>query len=343
MKALMASPFAVISNKIASHRAAQAIIYADQIKQSGVDITVNTAGENYHSDFNKFNILYVYHGNDWGGTLNLFGGLSDSPIIDNLINLSKFKGEVYSLIIPFPDYYQMVVKRMEAGNVDPKWHQVDWENIKRMINAPVIDPNKLSIYRNAAVGDSHAISMYRPGWMINSVPFKTLHGALKQGLKSFLPIPNIEYDNIEFYFGNIDIRHHLMRQAIPANATIELVQRYFEQAKELNINVKIYEPLPIEDPSRKLPKTGYYKGTPFYGSWEERSAIRKIFITECEKQQTNKVKLYSWNRHMLNERRQLDFKFMEKPKSVHLSREHYPHWQGLEYNNIIMSGLSDFI
>jgi len=343
MKALMASPFAVISNKIASHRAAQAIIYADQIKQSGVDITVNTAGENYHSDFNKFNILYVYHGNDWGGTLNLFGGLSDSPIIDNLINLSKFKGEVYSLIIPFPDYYQMVVKRMEAGNVDPKWHQVDWENIKRMINAPVIDPNKLSIYRNAAVGDSHAISMYRPGWMINSVPFKTLHGALKQGLKSFLPIPNIEYDNIEFYFGNIDIRHHLMRQATPANATIELVQRYFEQAKELNINVKIYEPLPIEDPSRKLPKTGYYKGTPFYGSWEERSAIRKIFITECEKQQTNKVKLYSWNRHMLNERRQLDFKFMEKPKSVHLSREHYPHWQGLEYNNIIMSGLSDFI
>jgi len=344
MRALLASPFATISNNTASHRAAQAVIYADQIKQSGIDITVNMAGDNYYEDFNKFDVLYVYHGNDWGGTLNLFGGLSDTPVVDNLINISKFKGTVFSLIIPFPDYYQMVAKRMEGNDsVDPKWHDVDWDNIKRMVNAPVVDPNKLSIYRNAAIGDSHAICMYRPGWMVNSVPFKTLHGALKQGLKSFLPIPNIEYNELEFYFGNIDIRHHLMRQADPATATIELVRKYFEQAKELNTNVKIYEPLPIEDVSRKLPKTGYYKGTPYYGTWEERTAVRKIFITECERQETDRVKLYRWNRHMLNSKGELDFKFMEKPKSVHLSREHYPHWQGLEYNNIVVNGLSEFI
>ena len=67
MKALLASPFSAISSNLASHRAAQAVIYADQINRSGVDITVNMGGGNYITDFNKFDVLYVYHGNDWGG------------------------------------------------------------------------------------------------------------------------------------------------------------------------------------------------------------------------------------------------------------------------------------
>jgi hypothetical protein len=37
---------------------------------------------------------------------------------------------------------------------------------------------------------------------------------------------------------------------------------------------------------------------------------------------------------MINPAGELDFKYMEKPKSVHLSREFYPHWQGWEYNGL---------
>ena len=37
---------------------------------------------------------------------------------------------------------------------------------------------------------------------------------------------------------------------------------------------------------------------------------------------------------MFNDRGELDFKYMEKPQSVHISREYYPHWQGWEWNNL---------
>ena len=39
-KTLLLSPFTPISKNIASHRAAQGIIYTDQLKQSGIDDTL---------------------------------------------------------------------------------------------------------------------------------------------------------------------------------------------------------------------------------------------------------------------------------------------------------------
>jgi len=38
----------------------------------------------------------------------------------------------------------------------------------------------------------------------------------------------------------------------------------------------------------------------------------------------------------MNDKGELDFEHMEKPKSVHLSRASYPHWQGRKW-----SGLSE--
>jgi hypothetical protein len=37
---------------------------------------------------------------------------------------------------------------------------------------------------------------------------------------------------------------------------------------------------------------------------------------------------------MINGIGELDFKFMEKPKSVHLSRQAYPHWQGKKWSGL---------
>jgi hypothetical protein len=186
------------------------------------------------------------------------------------------------------------------------------------------------------MGDSHAICMYRPEWMLNSVPFKTLHGALKMGLKSFLPTDKVNFKKLEYYFGNIDIRHHLMRQSDPEAATRDLVKNYYDACKsitaDLGCEIQIYEPLPIENESRSIPKTGWYEGTPFYGSWDERDNIRNIFIDEATKQQGNGVTLFRWCDKLKNNKGELDFKYMEKPQSVHLSREFYPHWQGREYN-----------
>ena len=353
MKALLTTPFTPISKNVSSHRSAQGVIYADQIKSSGVDLDIAMTG-NIPEDYNQYDELYVYHGNDWGGTLNMFGGVKEYGNIDEVIRLSKFKGKVYSIGIPYPDYYNMLKPRIDSTEgAHPDWKLVDWDNFQRIQNeADIVHPNEMIMSRSIAIGDSHAICMYRPGWQVNSVPFKTLHGALKTGLQSF--IPEGEFDNIEFYFGNIDVRHHLMRQDNPVDATKKLAVEYMRQAMMIadkyNAKVKVYELLPIENESRKLPKTGYYKGTPFFGSQGERNYTRLIFRDECEKYQAigrhdPDVKVYRWVDRMINGKGELDFEYMEKPKSVHLSRNYYPHWQGLEWNGVrheVTNTLEDF-
>jgi hypothetical protein len=182
-------------------------------------------------------------------------------------------------------------------------------------------------------GDSHAICMYRPGWFVNSVPFKTLHGALKEGLQSFI---QPHHEIAEFYFGNIDVRHHLMRQANPEQATRDLANRYYEQLSQLDLaKVSAYELLPIENESRALPKTGYYKGTPFYGPWEHRETVRLIFKDEMKKLcAQGSVNFIEWTDYLKNDKGELDFEHMEKPKSVHLSRDSYPYWQGRKWSGL---------
>ena len=88
--------------------------------------------------------------------------------------------------------------------------------------------------------------------------------------------------------------------------------------------------LPIENESRKIPQSGYYKGQPFYGSWSERNDFRNQFNDYIEKE----YGIIRWTQHLYNELGELDFKYMEKPQSIHLSREFYPYWNGMETNSL---------
>lgn len=330
MKTLVTSPFTHISSNIYSHRAAQAAIYADQLEDSGCDVHLDRTGD-IHPDINSFDTICVYHGNDWGGSLNLFGGMKNYGNIDNLIRYSQFKGTVWSLWIDHPKYSEMLEPRMK-GDIHPDWHKVDWENLKR-IEHRAFTVKEIKSTNRVVAGDSHAICMYRPGWHVNSVPFKTLHGALKEGLQSFIS-PNHEI--AEFYFGNIDVRHHLVRQPNPEEATRDLANRYYEQLSKLDLaKVYAYELLPIENESRALPKTGYYKGTPFYGDWASRETVRLIFKDEMKKLcAQGSVNFIEWVDYLMNDKGELDFAHMEKPKSVHLSRDSYPHWQGRKWSGL---------
>ena len=90
------------------------------------------------------------------------------------------------------------------------------------------------------------------------------------------------------------------------------------------IILKLFKHLPIENESRPLPKTGYYKDAPFAGSWAERTELVKQFnqlVTDMCKR--NDWKTWQHPEVYLNSFGELTFDVMEKPKSVHIAREYY--------------------
>jgi len=321
MKNIINCPFIPIAKRAASHRGAQGVMYGDQIREKYGHCDVNYGGE--ITDHNSYDALWVYHGNDYSGGLNMFGGVYGFPYVQNTVNFSQFKGKVYSIGMDFPPYHQMIKNKLEAAKkeIQPEWYDVDLDNLERMHleSIRVNYPNETS---RLVIGDSHSICMYRPGWTVNSVPFKTLNGALKEGFDTFIPY---EVKELECYFGNIDIRHHIIRLGEKVE---DLADRYMEEARKYN--AKIYELLPIENESRKIPQSGFYKGQPFYGSWSERNEARNRFNDYIEKE----YGIIRWTSHLYNSQGELDFKYMEKPQSIHLSREFYPYWNGLETNSL---------
>jgi hypothetical protein len=341
MKVLLTQPLSPVSNKIHSHKASQGVIYADQLKHAGHDVTINFTGSDI-IDYNQYDAVYLYHGNDWGGSVNMFGGVEGYANTRYLARLSQYKGKVYSIIFDMPKYSDMIKPRVDKCDNPPiEWSTVEWDNLKKIeAEAETVDPNLVKRYDKIAIGDSHAICMYRPSWMNVSTPFKTLHGAINMGFDKF--IPEASYSQIEVYFGNIDIRHHLMRQENPEEATISLAKKYINEciliSQVYGAHVTIWELLPIEHESRILPKTGYFKGTPFYGTWAERNNLRNIFNTYIKQH----YQVYEWTEGLLNAAGELDFEKMEKPKSVHLSRASYPQWTGAEWNTPTDGGLSSF-
>jgi hypothetical protein len=365
MKAVIAAPFIPMSFQTSSHRAAQGIIYADLLKHYHTDnihaslSRPSVQGEgakeaNKTEDFNAYDRLYIYHGNDRKADstdLNFFGGTKQFPHAYNIRNISRFKGEVYSLEMDMPDYATMLENKF-AGHarkdpdmelIVPEFLQVDIENLRKMQERAITLKPQHPTWDKLCIGDSHAICMYREGCNVNSVPFKTLHGALEMGLDKFINKDNVKH--IECYFGNIDIRHHLCRQEDTKQAIRDIVDRYVEQVGSLDMESKvIYELLPIENERRSLPKSGWYMGEKFHGSWAERNDARLYFKEYCmQKVQGTDIEFREWlTPSYYNELGELDFKAMEKPKSVHLSREYYPYWQGLEYNNIEKNSLEDF-
>lgn len=331
MTSLITGTINHITPSLGSHSGARAHVYADSVKQSGKSIKLNYKSEKI-DDYNKFNSIYVYHADYDGKSLNLFGGLKNIDAAESLYILSKYKGDVYSLGLDFPNYSDAILNRLK-GKIDyPEiWDKIDIEGLRAIESRAktLFYPNKTD---KMVIGDSHSISMYRPGWMVNSVPFQTLHGALKLGLESFIE-PNLS--NLEIYFGNIDIRHHINRRNNPEEAIKILTDELSRQCIDLNKNiksVKVYEPLPIENESRKLPKSGYYKGEPFSGSWEKRNEYRDIFVNNLVE---NNIDVIRWSDYLKNSSGELDFKFMENKQSVHLARHSFPYWQIIEKKNTL--------
>lgn len=316
------------SSKEASHKSAWAYLLAAQLKSIGLDAEViNKSG-----DIHQYDVWLVALPMEFAGSYNLFGGATDEPAL-RMQRLLDFQGEVFCLNREMPDVGAFAQSRMKSCS--PIWAELDIEGLTQKCKD--IKTLDLTLDSNTFVlGDSHSVSVWQPGSNISRNDGKTLFGVLKEGMNSYIPKGT---KHLITYFGNIDIRHHLCRQDKPVESVKKLVKDYFEHLKSLNIEkVSVVKLLPIEFEDRRIPKTGWYKGTPFIGSQRERTQLMQIFNEEV----SNLSTIYNMNviewpiDWYTTDPKYFADTYMEKPGSVHLSRAYYQYnFITLEKNKVL--------
>ena len=191
--------------------------------------------------------------------------------------------------------------QVEKGRADLTFGQLfpnDVEKIKRA-TLPGTPSYFQKDYKSNKLtfGDSHAISAWLEGSKCSRNDGLTLNGAINRGFDSFIDEMEMsEINTLRFYLGNIDVRHHLCRLYPDVkeacfeaeNLARNYVHEVLKMKNQYNVkHVGIVELLPIEHECRRLPKTGNYKGQPFWGTAEERMQVRNAFndkITSLQEQ-----------------------------------------------------------
>jgi hypothetical protein len=265
MSKVITSPATNIPLHEKSHVRGWSLTWADRLNAE--------INERCTQDIMQYDKVYLDHGVNWSGALNLFAGADDSVFERFNRLLAVGAGKVTSLDWEMPDYGAFLAKRLNAAStskqITAEWCEAVSNFCKEVehIKFDSIGHTWLSW------GDSHTPA-YAPNGHKNAVLKKdgrTLFGALKERLLDDIEVkPGVE--GVTICLGSIDVRHHLCR---PESADLDkLLQEYRNQAvrfrDRIGVTVELCAPVPIEFESRKIPKTGYFKGTPFFGTREER-------------------------------------------------------------------------
>ncbi len=326
MRTVILSPFYPVADKIdTSHRAGWARYWANETKAEL--LTTKTMAK--IEELKKGDQILCYHGMEFKGQLNLQSGLTEEILArtKRLLDAAKRGVQLVSVDQGMPNYGALLGERgMDPTSAD-KLTKVCAKAGRLLV------PNENP--RQFIFGDSHALSLYREETSIYRNDSLTLHGALQRGLFKMLDDfafeTEVSYDRVEVltvYFGNIDIRHHLLRPELPITAMKDLVTEYGKQLVEVakaypHTTIEVVLPLPIECESRPIPKSGWYKGTPFYGSWSDRHRIRKDMARMLRAMaKKHGFMVYEHPKHFLDGDK-LSFNSMEKPRSVHIRPSEY--------------------
>ena len=303
-----------------SHNAAWVRLYRNMIQSAGwEDITI--LGN--HDTYEGYDVMIFYPGISYNGNINFFFGVDDN-VVRRFARIQDFEGPTFVLNHDMPLIGATVRKRLDNKSTSINVGQLRLDDLDRICeNTQRVDyVEKTS---KLCFGDSHCFSAYKPGYMVCRNDGLTLYSTVRDGLKNIIEEKSgfdvADIKDLTLYIGNIDIRHHLIRQEDPYEKCHWMVRELGHQIKSLNIkNVEIVHALPIENVSRKLPKSGYYKGTPYYGTWEERTKLVNTFNTTVDRICIeNGWSVFRWPEKFLNENGELDFEHMERPKSIHLS------------------------
>ena len=256
------------------------------------------------SIWNEYERLYILEGvNYQENTFNFIGGPQPEHKA-KLEAMANYKGLAIAVNVPID--LNAFNKRF---NIDHQFTAINCIDFARL---------HANNTKKLVRGDSHSLSAWRPGFGLDRTDGKTLFGFLKEA-DSLVKEWNKKYDEVVLYFGNIDIRFHLMRQDNPAEAVGDLIRRYIEFAKKLN-NATLVNLLPVEHESRKLPGTGLYLKQPYFGTRQERL---RLVDTANRIMNNSGLKTLQWPNEWIDEDGMKMFEYMEPKQSVHLKPKYY--------------------
>lgn len=268
---------------------------------------------------------YIEHGVNFGGTLNLFGGATKE--IYDRINRVAAHPNVVSLDFDMPDWGDQLKKRIGAPTtytgITEQWCDALSLRLSKVQSLKQQDLLQVSSkFDGISVGDSHTPAFSRLTDIVLRENGKTLYGTLKRGLitefRGLKP-----FGNVTFCYGSIDVRHHILRHE---NFNLDdMLDEYVRQAvtiqKEHGCDISFTTPVPVEYEDRRLPKTGYFKGTPFYGSRQDRLDLTYRIIEGLNKRKVNVIMPPEEWYKMDGEKYAKTY--MENSSSVHISPQYY--------------------
>lgn len=307
------------SSRKESHKSSWPYLIRMQLRSIGIQSDVLSKSDDIHG----YDVWLISLPMEFKGTFNLFGGATEE-VAARIRRLSEFQGQIYILNQDMPDVGAFVQSRMKSAcdswkELDPQVYTDISNKIQRV---DLLLESDTFIY-----GDSHSVSVYEPGANISRNDGQTLHGFLKRADR-FDPPEGTK--RIILYMGNIDVRHHIFRQEDPMAALDGLVRRYALFAKHLKFSptteyVGLVHLLPVEHEERRIPKTGWYKGTPFAGTRKQRSdAVKEFNRLLDELSVDHGYDVISWPKEWYSmDPEKFAEQCMEKPGSVHLSRSAY--------------------
>ena len=270
--------------------------------------------------------LYIDHGVNFSGGLNLFGGVNDE-MVEQLQHILSASPRIISLDIVMPNYCDMLENRIGAPS-SSKLLTTDF--IRRLRGALNDATTQVYPYTRptwVTCGDSHSTAYARRGSEVHRENGLTLYGLLNDWQRRFIDTRHRRYENligITIVVGSIDVRHHLLRQHAPRIAATTLIKQLCDRAcelEQLGYRVELCVPVPVEDECRRIPKTGYYKGTPFFGSVSERQDmtmhVRDELIREWDNVISPQLEWYTMDPIVYAK------EIMERGGSVHIAPTQY--------------------
>ena len=356
-----------------SHRAGWALMYSKQLNAPLIhnneipddcDTLYIEPGMEFSGELKSFNM--ALSGKMWNGLYKRMKRIADFVdrggkiiTIDHTIDGIGVKDWGERLYSRKKNYDAQILK----GKADSTFGQLfpnDVELIKRGTQAGTPSIHQKDIRSHSlTLGDSHALSAWVEGSKCSRNDGLTLNGAINRGFDTYIDDMNMDdFHRLRLYMGNIDLRHHLCRINNDLCGAVrdaeDLARRYVEETLRVKNKygfnyVEIVEMLPVEHEARRLPKTGFYKGQPFWGSAEDRMIVRDRFNEELERQQDKfgGFRIIEWPSHykhctefsvetsevsgifkdfegpIVFKPGMLRFDVMEKPHSVHVAPSFY--------------------